>query len=83
MSKQMSSERVAEVSLVLANISSRTRVRLNLRGVAVDTPGEHAERLVRFFTRVMNEPYPASPEHSERVISEFNEAERQLAGVAS
>ena len=72
-----------DVALVLANITSKTRVRLNVRDVDVEPPAEHAARLVRFFTHVMNEPYLASPEHSERVINEFHEAERQLAEVAS
>lgn len=74
-------ERTADVALVLANISSNTRVRLNRRGVAVDPPAEHAERLVRFFTRVMNEPYCASPEHSERILAEFEEARDRLRAV--
>ena len=71
-----------DVALVLAIISSKTRVRLNVRDGAVESPAEHAERLVRFLQRVAGEPYCASPEHSERVITEFHEAERQLAEVA-
>lgn len=74
-------ERVADAALTLARISSKTRVRLNDRGVAVDPPAEHAERLVRFFTRVMNEPYCASPEHSERILAEFEEARERLKAV--
>lgn len=71
------------VALTLANITSSTRVRLNLRGVAVDKPSEHAERLVRFFTRVADEPYCASVEHSERILSEFGEAYAHLSEVSS
>jgi hypothetical protein len=74
-------QRTADVALVLAGITSKTRVRLNRRGVAVDSPAEHAERLVRFFERVMNEPYCASPEHSERVLSEFTETRAHLKAV--
>lgn len=69
--------------LVLANISSRTRVRLVERDVQVEPPAEHAERLVAFFERVCDEPYCASPEHSERILSEFGSTwkrlERQVA----
>ena len=72
-----------DVALVLANITSKTRVRLNVRDVDVEPPAEHAARLVRFFRLVAGEPYLASPEHSERVLTEFHEAERQLAEVAS
>lgn len=72
-----------EVALVLANITSKTRVRLNFRGVAVEEPAQHAARLVRFFRLVASEPYCASPEHTERVLRDFNEAERQFAEVAS
>ena len=70
-------------ALVLAIISSKTRVRLNARDVAVEPPAEHAERLVRFFKRVMNEPYCASPEHSERVINDFWRMESSLQEVSA
>lgn len=70
------------VALVLANISSKTRVRLLDRGVQVDPPADHAARLVRFMQVVAKEPYCASPEHSERVLSEFNRMESELAEVA-
>ena len=69
---------VPEAALTLARISSKTRVRLNVRGTAVDTPTEHAERLVRFFRMVMSEPYCASPEHSERVLNEFEATRDEL-----
>ena len=69
------------VALTLANITSSTRVRLNHRGIAVDEPTEHAERLVRFFTRVAEEPYCSSPEHSERILSEFGAAYAHLSEV--
>lgn len=71
------------VALSLARITSMTRVRLNQRGIAVDEPVEHAERLVRFFTRVADEPYCASPEHSERILSEFGSAYERLSEVSS
>lgn len=66
-------------ALTLAIITSKTRVRLNNRGVSVEPPADHAARLVRFFTRVIDEPYCASPEHSERVINDFNAMESALA----
>lgn len=65
----------------LAIIASRTRVRLVRRGVAVDEPAEHAERLVRFFTLVAGEPYCASPEHSERILAEFEDRTHELRAV--
>lgn len=74
-------QRTADVALVLASITSKTRVRLNRRGVAVDSPAEHAQRLVRFFERVMDEPYCASPEHSERILTEFSQARTELKAV--
>ena len=74
---------MTHVALTLAKISSKTRVRLNDRGIAVEPPAEHAERLVRFFERVMAEPYLASPEHSERVVNEFNQQEASLRKVVS
>jgi hypothetical protein len=72
-----------DVALVLARITSKTRVRLNVRSVEVESPADHAARLVRFFRVVAGEPYLASPEHSERVLSEFNQMESALAGVTS
>jgi hypothetical protein len=72
-----------DVALVLATISSKTRVRLNVRDVEVESPAEHAARLLRFLTHVMGEPYLASPEHSERVLTEFNQMEQHLTEVAS
>lgn len=70
------------VALTLAAISSKTRVRLNNRGVQVDPPADHAARLVRFMAIVAKEPYCASPEHSERVLSEFNRMESVLEEAA-
>lgn len=69
-----------ELALTLANITSKTRVRLNFRGVAVEEPTQHAARLVRFFRLVASEPYLASPEHTERVLRDFNQMEDALAG---
>lgn len=66
------------VALTLARISSKTRVRLTTRGVQVEPPADHAARLVRFLKVVCSEPYLASPEHSERVIEEFNAMESEL-----
>lgn len=70
-----------DVALVLARISSKTRVRLNVRDVAVEDPADHAARLVRFFQAVAREPYLASPEHHERVLVEFQETRDRLREV--
>lgn len=68
-------------SLVLARIASKTRVRLNQRGIAVDPPSDHAQRVVRFLARVAGEPYLASPEHNERALREFQETRDRLREV--
>lgn len=76
-------ERTADVALVLASISSSTWVRLNRRGIAVDPPADHAERLVRFFHNVIHEPYCASPEHSERILAEFTDRTSELRSLVA
>lgn len=74
-------DRAAGAALTLARISSRTRVRLNVRGIAVDPPADHARRVVRFLAKVAGEPYLASPEHNERVLVEFQETRDRLREV--
>jgi hypothetical protein len=74
-------EREAGAALVLARISSKTRIRLNERGIAVETPSAHARRLVRLLARVAGEPYLASPEHNERALREFQETRDRLREV--
>lgn len=74
-------EREAAVALVLASISSKTRVRLNARGIAVDPPESHAQRVVRFLARVAGEPYLASPEHNARAMREYEATRDRLRAV--
>lgn len=77
----MTDDRAAGAALTLARISSKTRVRLNVRGVAVDPPADHARRVVRFLAKVAGEPYLASPEHNERALREFQETRDRLREV--
>ena len=69
------------VALTLASVASKTRVRLNVRGIAVDPPESHAQRVVRFLARVAGEPYLASPEHNARALREYEATRDRLRAV--
>lgn len=59
-------------AVALARTASRTRLRLNHKGYAVMPPREHAQRLVGLLAKISDEPYCESPEHSERILTEFD-----------
>lgn len=69
-------------AVTLANIASRTRVRLVRRGTGVKPPAQHAQHLVSLLAKVPADLTPESEAYEEHVIQRFAEAYCELWLVA-